>query len=351
MKTNGQALRSLVLIGSSWIVMRVAIVFRDVAPVVAAEGKWSTNEPENLPVQQASQLPDVQPFGARALDMPKLAKHFTSQSPVLERKSPLEQKISHDFDVAPRFEASNSFSLQGGTSEPTNDGSQSFIATEPPQATARTRPRGAFWLLARNGADRSGLLGSGEIGGSQMGGRVRLGLIPIGRKGDLSASVRASSPLSRSGAELGIGVSASFVRPIPFEIIAERRVALSRNGHDRVAVIGAIGVNAQPIGKEFRLDAYGQAGVVGLSDRALFAGGSVEVSKALHQGNRTDLHLGVGLWADAQRGAARIDIGPELTLRLRSTPLPIRVSAQWRVRIAGSAEPRSGPALVIGGDF
>ena len=53
----------------------------------------------------------------------------------------------------------------------------------------------------------------------------------------------------------------------------------------------------------------------------------------------------------AQRGAARVDIGPSAGLVVPVGASAVRVTLDWRQRIAGDAAPGSGPALSIGSDF
>ena len=62
--------------------------------------------------------------------------------------------------------------------------------------------------------------------------------------------------------------------------------------------------------------------------------------------------LGAGVWGAAQADGAlidRLDAGP--SLRLRHDRLPLGLSADWRFRLAGNAEPGSGPALTVYASF
>ncbi|MBS0285465.1 MAG: hypothetical protein JSS15_13700, partial [Proteobacteria bacterium] len=58
----------------------------------------------------------------------------------------------------------------------------------------------------------------------------------------------------------------------------------------------------------------------------------------------------LGAWGGAQRGAARLDVGPAAGVAVPAA-MPLRISLEWRQRIAGDARPGSGPALSIGADF
>ena len=107
------------------------------------------------------------------------------------------------------------------------------------------------------------------------------------------------------------------------------------------------GVSEVPVVGPVRLDAYGQAGVVGLRSRDLFFDGAVRAGVPI----TGDLSAGVGLWGAAQPGVARLDLGPQISLRLPVEGSSARISAEWRLRIAGGAAPGSGPALTLSTDF
>jgi hypothetical protein len=128
-------------------------------------------------------------------------------------------------------------------------------------------------------------------------------------------------------------------------LLAERREALGRTGRSAFAVTLHGGVGEVPLPTGFRLDAYGQAGLVGVRSRDLFVEGSARAARPVAAG----FSLGAGVWAAAQPGASRLDIGPTVTLRLPQ--LGATVSADWRFRTAGRARPGSGPALTLWTDF
>ena len=67
--------------------------------------------------------------------------------------------------------------------------------------------------------------------------------------------------------------------------------------------------------------------------------------------SRFRIDFGAGIWGSAQRGAARLDIGPTIGVAVPIARRAIRLSADWRERIAGDARPGSGPAFTIGSDF
>jgi hypothetical protein len=95
-----------------------------------------------------------------------------------------------------------------------------------------------------------------------------------------------------------------------------------------------------------RLDAYGQAGIVGTGARDLFVDGAVRLSAPVGP-----LAVGIGARGAAQPGAARLDAGPSLAYRVPLRGATVRIEAEWRLRVAGAAAPGSGPALTLATDF
>ena len=61
--------------------------------------------------------------------------------------------------------------------------------------------------------------------------------------------------------------------------------------------------------------------------------------------------LGGGAWGGAQQGAARLDIGPSLTVDLRLGAAPARIEADYRWRVAGNAEPGNGGVVTLSTGF
>jgi hypothetical protein len=100
----------------------------------------------------------------------------------------------------------------------------------------------------------------------------------------------------------------------------------------------------RPIIAAFNLDAYLQAGMVGIRNHALFVDGSATLTRPVWR----QLSAGVGVWGGAQPGLARLDAGPRLTFRLGRS---MRVHADYRQRLLGQAAPGSGPVLTLAGDF
>ncbi|MDQ8756654.1 hypothetical protein RCO27_10455 [Sphingosinicella sp. LHD-64] len=204
------------------------------------------------------------------------------------------------------------------------------------------------WLLFRGDAAAPALVPGGTLGASQAG--VRLLYRLSGKSGPLvRMSGRVYAPLrQRSGAEAAIGIDWQPVRHVPVFLLAERRQALGDSGRSAFSLTLYGGRSADlPLG--FRLDSYAQTGIVGFRSRDLFVDGAIQVRRPV--GPVGPVEIGAGAWGAAQPGAARLDIGPQISARLPVERANLRVSADWRFRIAGDAAPGSGPALTLGADF
>lgn len=216
-------------------------------------------------------------------------------------------------------------------------------------APVRASPRltGSLWMLARGGGTAA-VATNGLVGGSQAGARL-LYRVAGDPARPLSLSTRLSGPLRRSDAEAALGVEWQPVAGLPVRFLAERRQRVSGEGRSAFALLAHGGLSDRPVAGGLRLDAYAQAGVVGVRRRDLFADGGVTLVRPLGLDGTAGVALGAGVWGGAQPGAYRLDVGPRLTATLGSARA--RVSLDWRLRVAGGAAPSSGPSLTIGTDF
>jgi hypothetical protein len=227
------------------------------------------------------------------------------------------------------------------------DGHAIGLSARPRPFTRQAAPQPALsrwtaiaWLHARSGDAATPSPGD-LLGGSQAGARLGYRLAPA-----ILLTTRLSAPLRRpAGAEAAIGVEWQPARSIPLRLLGERRQKLGHEGRSAFAVTLHGGVGELPLPAGFRLDAYGQAGVVGARSHDLFADVSARADRPVGGG----ISLGAGIWGAAQPGATRLDIGPSLTLRLPQ--FGASLSADWRFRAAGGVKPGSGPALTLNTDF
>lgn len=216
-----------------------------------------------------------------------------------------------------------------------------------PVLAAPLAPRGpgrwslSAWVLVRGDGGSPALTPGGTLGGSQAGARITYGI-----GGGFSLSARAYLPLRQtSGAELAPGIDWRPVPSLPLHLLAERRQRVGREGRNAFALT-LYGGASRALTPRIRLDAYGQAGLVGLDRRDLFADGALRVARRIGP-----VELGAGAWGAAQPGAERLDGGPSLSWRLPVRDANLRLQADWRFRIAGDAAPRSGPSLTLAADF
>jgi hypothetical protein len=230
---------------------------------------------------------------------------------------------------------------------------QSRIPPRTPFADSAPSPRFSLsaWVQWRSGDGIDALADDGELGGSQAGVRARYRLLS-GGGAEAALAARLSRPLGQdSGAEAAIGIALRPSEGIPVELTAERRIGLNDGGRDAWSLSVAGGVYRRPLPLGLELDGYAQAGVVGVRRRDFHADAALVVSQPVPLSERSTLSLGGGIWAGAQPGVSRVDIGPEASVRLPAGDGGVRLSLSWRQRIAGSAAPGSGPVLTLGTDF
>ena len=197
------------------------------------------------------------------------------------------------------------------------------------------------WAMMRRDQGPAALAANGQLGGSQAGARF---LWRFDRR--LAASIRSSAPVGgvQRSAELAAGLRVQpFVR-IPVALTLERRQSFGPDkGRSAFAIFAEGGVYDRPILAGFNLDAYLQAGVVGIRDHAAFVDGSATLTRPLWR----QFSAGVGVWGGAQPGLARLDAGPRVSMRLGRS---MRVHVDYRHRFLGRAAPGSGPVLTLAGD-
>ncbi|KTE44188.1 hypothetical protein ATE62_02970 [Sphingopyxis sp. HIX] len=208
------------------------------------------------------------------------------------------------------------------------------------------------WAYLRSGSGRAsqgGIAAASQLGGSQAGARLAYG---FGESGRLRAYGRVTLALAQvRQRELAFGLAFAPLAHVPVDVAVEQRVAAGSEGRTALAamVVGGVGDVALPA--RFRLEAYGQAGIVGARRRDGFADAAVVVDREVARTPGSSLHLGALAAGSVQPGAARVDVGPRVTLRLPEVGEGSRVALDWRQRVAGDAKPDSGLALTLAADF
>jgi len=210
------------------------------------------------------------------------------------------------------------------------------------------------WLMWRRGG-ASGLVGGAApstYGGSQLGAVARYRLAPASRHRP-ALYLRATAPLEGQGKEAALGLSARPLAGLP--VIAAVEMRASEAGGKARARPAAMVVTELPaftLPGKLRGEAYAQAGYVGGRNATAFVDGQLRADRSVVRVGGLDLRAGGGAWGGAQKGASRLDVGPAASAAVGlGAGGAARVAFDWRFRVAGDAEPRSGPALTLSAGF
>lgn len=208
-----------------------------------------------------------------------------------------------------------------------------------------------LWLAAREGGT-TGISGNvPTYGASQAGAVVRYRLAPTSQH-DPAAFVRVVQVIGRREGDLAAGVAARVLPGVPITAHLEARA--SRRGARvdiRPAAFVAAGIDDARLALRLSARGYAQAGYVGGPDATAFADGSIVVERQALRTDKLTVGAGGGLWAGAQRGASRLDLGPSASLRIPLGKGSARVALDYRFRLAGNAAPASGAALTLSAGF
>jgi hypothetical protein len=229
------------------------------------------------------------------------------------------------------------------------------VAAAPAGPSKLDRIQMSTWALLRE--QQGALIGAhslssgGSLGASQAGARL---LYNFNRQ--LAVALRTSSDVGRRGGEVALGVRVQPILGLPLWFTAERRQRLGQFGGGRndFALFAETGIYQRALPWRLQLDAYGEAGVVGVRTRDMFVDGGLTVTRPIFGSlsfGRSKLgavSVGAGIWGGAQPGLSRLDAGPRISVRVRSN---VRVHLDWRQRLAGNALPGSGPAITLATDF
>jgi hypothetical protein len=329
----GRPLRFLAGLAAVWIGVRVAQLVPDDRPIrgmfVEAVAPPVTTAPARVPPRALARVAE---YSALARLTPIF--HF--------------QPAARPVVVPPRLEPESrapAAALPAHATEPPSADPRQFAYTiaAVPLAQTASRFAGSAWLIVRGGAATPF---APQLGGSQAGLRLTYAIDAARR---LSLAGRVSGALGARQREAAIGLD---WRPtaLPIHLVAEQRIGIEGvRGGPSLGLVGGIGPT--PIVGDIRLDAYAQGGAIARDGIEGFVDGAVRIAQPVATFGPARLELGLGVWGGAQRDAARLDAGPAASLALPIGGRGVRVSLEWRQRLAGRAAPASGPALSIGGDF
>lgn len=218
-------------------------------------------------------------------------------------------------------------------------------------APARSRWSADAWLLWRDDTSTPVLTGQPSYGRSQAGAvlRYRLAEGGLGPQAFMRASAALSGP--RDG-EVAIGLSARPLPALPVRVAGEARAYQTARGTEVRAAAYAVTELAPvslPLG--LRGEAYAQAGYVGGRFATPFVDGQARIEREIAGPSGSEIIAGAGAWGGAQKGAARLDVGPTAAVSFRLGEARGRVAADYRFRVMGDAAPASGPALTLSAGF
>jgi len=208
----------------------------------------------------------------------------------------------------------------------------------------------SFW---RRGIARTATLGNGQYGGSQSALITHVPLLRFGADRNTARlaltgrlAVAHGAPRER---ELTAGLMWRPSMDLPVNIITERRFRQDRP--DAFAVFVAGGQSQIILPLKFRLDGYGQAGVVSGQLGGVFADIMLQARRPAGKIGPANIIFGAGAWAGGQDKVLRVDVGPSVTADVPVAGAQFRLEASWRLRVAGNADPGNGPAVSLSTSF
>jgi hypothetical protein len=328
----GRPLRFLALALGGWVMVRVALLLPEVASLPPSE--IIPRVVEVLVPQVAAAILERPRVAPRVVTMPRVAVAL----PISAKGRPWQAPT-----IAPPRPVARVLPDLPAVAEPRTYLVPSPVAP-PMVANGPNRLSGSAWLLVRGGP--AGTVSGGQLSASQGGLRLAYAL---GSRRKVALVARVATPLKGAGREAALGIEWQPTR-LPIRLVAEQRFALDGGrGGPTIGVIAGYG--PADVAPGLRLETYGQAGAIGRGGIEGFVDASGRLTHPIGTLAGAKVDVGVGVWGSAQRDAERFDIGPSIVAALPVARKTIRLTLDWRERIAGGARPGSGPALSIGSDF
>lgn len=337
MTGQGRPIRFLALVGFGWVGIRIILLWSQTGSLPEAIRRAVPFASPTIPRALAAPA-QMRPVSAvRAAHIPAVGAH----QPPPRARPPM---IATDPE---RVQMALLALVQYGAPAFTGVATVRLPAAAQPEhlPPSPSRWSASAWLVARPGAGLGAAPGASQLGGGQAGLRIAYMLLPERR---VAAVARVVAPLRGKGAEASIGLEWQPTRA-PVRLVVEQRFGL--DGTQGGPGIGVVTGFDGSVASGFRLESYGQAGMLRRNRTEPYADGAVRAMRTLAEGGGIRLGLGGGAWGAAQRDAARLDLGPSATLALPLGQQNVRLALDWRQRVAGDARPGSGLALTLGSDF
>ena len=210
------------------------------------------------------------------------------------------------------------------------------------------------WLFYRpdNQARGSSSAFPATYGASQAGAIVRYRLAADNRHRPALYGRGTAAIGSDREIDVAAGISGRPIPALPVSAYGEVRVSRTQDRTElRPAVFVATEVAPASAPFNSEVSVYGQAGFVGGDFTTPFADGQLRLKRDIARLGSSKLQSGFGVWGGAQKGAARLDIGPTASLDFDVADALVRVAVDYRLRVAGDAQPQSGLAITLSTGF
>lgn len=353
-RPKGQPLLVFATVIGGWLVLRVLLwepPFGSAAPAPTTADRRTgfastvrTAKAHAGTVTAAPRQRSAAPLSARLAQVRNLAAASPASVPPLERSEPIVPAFTDHSEHASEHAAAVL------AKEPDAGWSPRF---EVRPHSSQSRWSGDAWLLLRKDSAAPLVSSRPAYGRSQAGAvlRYRIGAVRGHRPAVYLRATRAlAGPAER---EVAAGASARPLPRLPVSLAAEVRVHEHASGSEtRAAAFAATELPPLPLPLGFRGELYAQAGYVGGRFATAFADGQLRVDSAVAGGAAgTALRLGGAISGGVQKHAGRLDIGPSALVSIPLGGAHARLALDYRLRIAGDAEPGNGPALTFSAGF
>lgn len=331
---RGRPLRFLAAVGVGWIAVRTALLWPDGTVPIGPIRLLTAPVRAAVRADTVTVRAPVRTIRPVALPRP--------ETPARDSRRPVTRLAMDAAQSVPRGAAPPRIAPLPGVPPFAAQPSSTPVAT--PRRPSRWSA--SAWAVTRAGRTAQGGVTGGQLGGSQAGIRI---VRNLDRRGRVALAGRLTTPFGAGLREASLGMEWQPTR-LPVRVVAEHRFALGNGtGGPGVGLVGGFG--PVPVLHGLRAEGYGQAGVLHRARTEPYADAALRLTHGVARIGGTRIGLGAGTWGGAQRGAARLDIGPTLAVAVPVARKTLRLSLDWRERVAGRALPGSGPALTVGSDF
>ncbi len=343
---RGRALASIALLCGTWVTARIAVTTMDIR---AASQTGHETYPNPVRMGSVPKLASAQTFTRQS------PRHSVAAPAVLHAQNSQGKIALPPEGAAPLFFSADTPARISPPAAflPTDPDVVSEISAPPPSATTPQPFEVYAYSFWRRGSSPAGTLGNGQYGGSQSAMIAAIPVLRFSGNPNLSRLSMAGRVSVAHGSvrekELAAGVRWRPVARIPVQVIAERR--FRENRPDAFAALVAGGQSGVKLPLGFRLDGYGQAGFVSGQGGGPFADVAAQAHRSIAQSQRASFAIGAGIWGGGQDNVMRMDIGPNIRANISAGSAVFQFDASWRVRVAGHAQPRNGPAVTLSTSF